>query len=268
MCDKNSKNNYTNSLSSDQHSHAQWLNNLIITLVQKVNENIYIQQMKNYNLMLKNIAETDLPKLSFLTNTAKNNNYGRVTGMGVSIAGQNGTALPVKIPGLTQAIVKAYNDSDSQAFLNGSKTFKPFVAPFTDPVTSGPMSVSEYVDQQTASNPSLPKTTWVKKTYTIIFSPIKKNIRFRRNQNLAGGTAGGVTTNDCNWKPIPVPCFESGCYPVTGSYCSTCQSTLFGGTSCKPKMTIWGFAKVTRPFPPKPTHKSTTNAGSTTPPSW
>jgi hypothetical protein len=51
---------------------------------------------------------------------------------------------------------------------------------FTNPVTGAPMSVSEYVVQQTASNPSLPKTTGLPKTYSVAFSA-KNN---KKNQQL------------------------------------------------------------------------------------
>jgi hypothetical protein len=204
------RSNNVSSSSSPEDVHSQWLLNLITNLAQKVNTNIVIKQMPNGSgsLMLSNVGENDLDSLTFLTNTDANNNFGRVTGMGVSIAGQNGTAIPVKIYGFSSAIVKAYNDADSQAFLNNSKTFKPFVDPFTNPVTWAPMSVSEYVDQQTASNPSLPKTTGVPKTYSVAFSA-KSNKK--KNNNLAGSTASSFT--NCTQK-----CMNHG---GTSWYCFT-----------------------------------------------
>jgi len=123
---------------------------------------------------MSNISESDLPQLSFLTNTDSNNNYGRVTGFGVSIPGQNNSNT-LKVPGLSEAIVKAYNDSDSQGFINGNKTHKPFVTPFKNPTTGVPMHVGQYVDMQTSSNPSLPNTTGVNKTYSVAFDPKKRN---------------------------------------------------------------------------------------------
>jgi hypothetical protein len=48
------------------------------------------------------------------------------------------------------------------------------------------MSVSDYVDLQTSSNPSLPKTTGVPKTYSVAFSA--KNNKKKNNNNLAGLT--------------------------------------------------------------------------------
>jgi hypothetical protein len=159
---------------SPEDVHSQWLLNLITNLAQKVNTNIVVEQMPNGSLMLTNVSESDLPKLSFLTNTDANNNFGRVVAMGVSIAGQN-SPINVGIYGFSKDIVKAYSDSDSQAFLNNSKLHQPFETPFTDPVTGAPMSVSQYVDLQTSSNPSLPKTTGVAKTYSIAFSAKKNN---------------------------------------------------------------------------------------------
>jgi hypothetical protein len=134
---KRTNNVSSSSSSSPEDDHSQWLLNLITNLAQKVNTNIVVKQMGNGLglLMLSNVGENDLAKLSFLTNNDVNSNYGRVVGMNVSIAGQNGTAIPVGIPGFSQAIAKAYSDSDSEAFLNNSKTFKPFVDPFTDPNT-------------------------------------------------------------------------------------------------------------------------------------
>jgi hypothetical protein len=191
MCGENNKPPMPPQSTSPQDVHSQWLLNLITNLAQKVNTNIVVKQMSNGSLMLTNVAETDLPKLSFLTNTDDNNNFGRVTGMGVSIAGQN-SSLPVGIYGFSQAIAKAYSDSDSQAFLTGSKTFKPFVAPFTNPVTGVPMSVGDYVDLQTSSNPSLPKTTGLPKTYSVAFSA-KNN----KKSNLVGSAANLNCFNNC-----------------------------------------------------------------------
>jgi len=166
--------NYHQTGQSDQDIHAEWLNNLTTAMAQKVNTNILVTQGKNNLLILKNVAESDLPQLPFLTNTDSNNNYGRVTGFGVSIPGQN-SANPLKVPGLSEAIVKAYNDSDSQAFINGNKTHRPFNNPFTNPVSNAPMSVSLYIDYITAMNPSIPNTGGKVKTYSIAFSPKKNN---------------------------------------------------------------------------------------------
>jgi len=190
MCSKNASNPapaptpvqiYSQTAQSSQDVHSEWLNNLITNLAQKVNTNINIRQLGNGSIIMSNISEFNLPQLPFLTNTDSNNNYGRVTGFGVSIPGQN-SANPLKVPGLSEAIVKAYNDSDSQAFINGNKTHKPFVTPFKNPTTGAPMTVGQYVDMQTASNPSLPNTTSICKTYSVAFDPKKRN----GNRPMAG----------------------------------------------------------------------------------
>jgi hypothetical protein len=172
---------------SPEDVHAPWLLNLITNLAQKVNTNIVVKPMPNGSLMLTNVAEADLAKLSFLTNTDANNNFGRVTAMGVSIPGQN-SPLPLKIPGFSQTMVKIFNSYDSQAFLADSKTFKPFVAPFTNPVTKSPMSVNLYIDYITAMLPNMPETGGKVKTYSIAFSA-KNN----KNNNLLGSSATFIT---------------------------------------------------------------------------
>jgi hypothetical protein len=87
------------------------------------------------------------------------------------------------------------------------------------------MSVSDYVDLQTSSNPSLPKTTGVPKTYSVAFSS-KNN---KKKQPLVGGiqvrtdqTPGGTYFSKCtdthfvSFNPIP-PLTLLG-YPKNGLY--------------------------------------------------
>jgi len=161
-------NNHTNISKEDEH--ACWLNNVTIALAKQVNTNISFTQGKNNLLILSNINENDLTKLSFITNTDKNNNYGRVIGMNVSIPG-NIEPLPVKIPGLSKIISQIFDDSDSQAFIKSIRTHNPFVTPFRGPLRGIPISVSTYIDYISSMNPSMTKTKNKPKTYSLAFSP-------------------------------------------------------------------------------------------------
>jgi hypothetical protein len=69
------------------------------------------------------------------------------------------------------------------------------------------MSVGNYVDLQTASNPSLPKTTGVAKTYSVAFS--SKN---NKKQPLVGIKTTYTYFGGKNWKN----CHDT---TIVGNYC-------------------------------------------------
>ena len=162
----------SNPKSLQQDAHSIWVNKVTTNLVQKVNPNIHIKQIKNgKELIFSNISESDLPNLQFLTHSDNNNNYGFVAGVSVSIDGNIGP-IPLLIPGFSQIRTKIYNDSASQAFLSSHKIHTPFRNPFTKNNTSknntsDSLSVGDYIDMQTSVNPSLPKTVGKPKTYSI-----------------------------------------------------------------------------------------------------
>lgn len=161
--------------SSREDIHADWLNNLTTNLIKKVNTNIHVRPVKNSKaLVFSNISEDDLANLNFWTNSDNNNNHGRVIGFSVSIPGII-SPLPITIPGLSQTMIKKFNDSDSQAYMNYEKTHKPYHFPFTQNLVNNSLSVGEYIDTQTSLNPSLTQTSGVQKTYSLAFTPISSH---------------------------------------------------------------------------------------------
>lgn len=155
---------------SQEDPHADWLNKVTTNLAQSVNTNISVYEGKNKILILSNISENDLAKLTFITNTDNNNTHGRVIAFVVSIPGNN-APLYIKIPGLSQIISTIFDESDSLAFTNYKKTHIPFETPFRGPLRGIPISVSAYIDFISSMIPSMTKTVNKPKTYSLAFSP-------------------------------------------------------------------------------------------------
>lgn len=152
--------------------HRDWLNNAIITLFQKVNNNIrYTILNKSGNRKLVkfwNINEVDLPKLPLLTNTDGNNNYGYLDKFEVYT--DNKMEYKIEVPGLNTIILRNSRDADIAAFLNGDKLFYPFV-PFLNGPNSNKLSIPKFIDQITEETPWLPNTTGKGKQFMVTFNP-------------------------------------------------------------------------------------------------
>jgi hypothetical protein len=171
-----------------RNSPSNWHLKATAHLAKKVNP-LIVTTMKNNQLVMSNISDNDLNNLQFLTNNANNNFIGRLNNFGVSIKGNNGSLVPVNIPGLSQVMTGIYDKSDIEASLNNNKTHSPFENPFPNasmnlPSTNGKslpsasMSVGDYVDTLTAMNPSLPSTSGQEKTYTMTCGSTNLDINF------------------------------------------------------------------------------------------
>ena len=169
---------FTNYIMPQQPSpdltHADWWIRTTTKLAQKVDSSLRVSVLKLTNntqhLVIENISEETLPKLSFLTNTDQNNNYGYLEIFNVYTTNDYSTT-PISVPGLNDLLVSVWSNSDTDAFLNDKKTFTPFFQPLNDPVTKKPLSIKKYIDTLTATIPWAPKTTGQTQYYSIVVNP-------------------------------------------------------------------------------------------------
>jgi len=111
-----------------------------------------------------------LTKLSFLTNTDQNNNYGSLENFSVYTTNDY-SRTPIAIPGLVELMASVWYNSDTDAFLSGKKTQTPFLHPLVTPATKKPLSIPSYVDMITSTIPWAPKTSGLTKVFSIQVSP-------------------------------------------------------------------------------------------------
>jgi hypothetical protein len=121
------------------------------------------------NIILNNISESTIGKLSFLTNTDFNNNYLYLEEFSVFI--DNGNS-PLDIPGLEEIADSMYKQADIASFLAGNKVKQPF-APSNIQNSSLPpgSTFNELVDALSGLIPYVENTINYVKTYKIVLNP-------------------------------------------------------------------------------------------------
>ena len=147
-------------------THADWVLETQTNLIQKIDPSIHARVVKRNGkrlLILSEISEESLPKLQFIANNDKNNNYLYIEQFLTYIESKN---TPLNIPGLFSVIRNSYNHSDSDSFISGSTTF----TPFTPNYFKG-LSFSQFIDKYTALLPYTKNTTGIRKKYTIVLNP-------------------------------------------------------------------------------------------------
>jgi len=114
-------------------------------------------------LWLKYVDEQCLENLQFLTNTDQNNNYLYLEGFEIIT---EGTIYPLDFPGLKETMIKIFEISDSNSFLNSEKIHQPFLGPIF-----GGNTMSEYIDAVSALLPFMINTYGIKKYYNLVLNP-------------------------------------------------------------------------------------------------
>ena len=154
--------------------HRDWLINVTIKQIQKVDTNVRIRVSnpvpEKKVVIIDNISEDTLGKLFFLTNTDQNNNYGYLENFRVYLA-DDVTHQPINVPGLYSNAFEGWKQADAETFGAGEKYMFPFRNPFTNPYTGSPISVPEFVDIQTNMLPWGTKTYGKAKLFKIVFNP-------------------------------------------------------------------------------------------------
>ena len=147
--------------------HRDWVlrsqQALIISIDSTISTKIVNTPDGGKRLILYNISESSIQNLLVLTNTDQNNNYLYLEDFSVTIQGD---LQPLEFPGLRETMIKVHELSDSAAFINGSKTQKPF----TTTAFKG-QTINEYIDSSTASLAFVPSTYGLVKNYTLVYNP-------------------------------------------------------------------------------------------------
>ena len=127
-------------------------------------------------LLVFNISEASIQNLLFLTNTDQNNNYLYLEEFNVTIQQD---LQPLEFPGLSQIMIKIYETSDANAFLNGSKTQKPF----TSSSFNNGQTINEVVDTISSLLPFVTSTYGKVKTYDLVLNPDSCSTAAQRQRN-------------------------------------------------------------------------------------
>jgi hypothetical protein len=120
-------------------------------------------------IVLNEISEETIGKLSFLTNTDFNNNYLYLEDFYVFI---NNHFSPLDIPGLKEIADSMYKQSDITEFLAGNKVKQPFSPSNIQNSYLPPGSTfNDLVDALTGLIPYVENTIYRVKTYQIVLNP-------------------------------------------------------------------------------------------------
>ena len=153
--------------------HRDWLLHSTMFRLRKIDSNIStkIVETKNQKLLIvENISEDSLPKLSFLVNTDSNNNYLYIQDFSVFLKDDT-THQPIHVIGLKKNLTYVWYNADQEAYENGDKYFLPFTSPYQNPISNEPMSVSGYVDLEQNCFSWTTKTKGKVKIYKLVLNP-------------------------------------------------------------------------------------------------
>jgi hypothetical protein len=155
--------------------HRDWVLKTQQALVLKSAPDISTEIINTPNggkqLWIKYVNEEDFQNLQFLTNTDQNNNYLYLDGFEIII---EGGIYPLDFPGLKETMIKIFEISDGNAFLDDKKTHQPFLGPIFCGST-----MSEYIDDVSDLLPFMNNTYGIKKYYNLVLNPdLKPGINF------------------------------------------------------------------------------------------
>jgi hypothetical protein len=143
-------------------------------------------------LTITNIPEEDMAKLVFPTNTDNNNN--KLTLINVSVSLEVNPTKEVIVPGLTQQLVYAFNNSNSRGFRSLDILHRPFAkmeAASFSPYQST-LTTPELTDILTGITTFTQPTSGKRKQYTLVLtnggvSPIGGGTCANNNKNCPSG---------------------------------------------------------------------------------
>ena len=157
-------------MSSPDLKHRDWVLRSQQALIAKIDSTISTKIISTPDggkrLLIFNVSESAIQELLFFTNTDQNNNYMYLERFSVTIQGD---LQPLEFPGLSKIIIKIYELSDSNGFLNGSKTQQPFAPGFFNGKT-----INQFVDALSVLLPYVPSTFGKVKNYNLVLNPDAK----------------------------------------------------------------------------------------------
>ena len=147
--------------------HRDWVLRSQQALIAKIDPTISTKIINTPDggkrLLIFNVSESSIQELLFLTNTDQNNNYMYLENFSVTIQGD---LQPLEFPGLSKIMIKVYELSDSNGFINSSKTQQPFSSTYFKGQT-----INQFVDALSALTPSVPDTYGLEKNYNFALKP-------------------------------------------------------------------------------------------------
>ena len=147
--------------------HRDWVLRSQQALISKIDPTISTKIINTpdggMRLLIFNVSESSIQALEFFTNTDQNNNYMYLENFSVTIQGD---LQPLEFPGLSKIMIKVYELSDSNGFINSSKTQQPFASTYFKGQT-----INQFVDALSALTPSVPDTYGLVKNYNLVLNP-------------------------------------------------------------------------------------------------
>jgi hypothetical protein len=157
-----------NPMSQPDLQHRDWVlksqQALITNIDNTISTKIIDTDDGGKRLVIFNVSESSIQNLLFLTNTDQNNNYLYLEKFNVTIQQD---LQPLEFPGLSEIMIKIYEKSDANAFLNGSKTQKPFAS---SSFNNG-QTINQVVDTISSLLPYVTSTYGKVKTYSMVLNP-------------------------------------------------------------------------------------------------
>ena len=147
--------------------HRDWVLRSQQALIAKIDSTISTKIINTpdggMRLLVNYVSESAIQELLFFTNTDQNNNYMYLENFSVTIQGD---LQPLEFPGLSQTMIKVYELSDSNGFINGSKTQQPFA-----PGSFNGKTINQFVDAYSSLLPYVPSTFGKEKNYNFSLNP-------------------------------------------------------------------------------------------------
>jgi hypothetical protein len=122
-------------------------------------------------LIIRNISEETIDKLTFIVNNDQNNNYGCIQKFHVYIKGEKD---PIDLGDFSETVVELYQTSDADGFVNEKKTHTPFSVSNLKNVTSFNSEgkrFADYVDFISGTLQGSRSTYGLVKRFEIILNP-------------------------------------------------------------------------------------------------
>ncbi len=147
--------------------HRDWLlksqQSLILSIAPNVSTSIISTPDGGKRLLVTHISQKDIGNLKFLTNTDNNNNYLYLENITVTLGGNISSAF---FPGFTEILIKIFESSDMNAFINGARMHQPFISN-----NINGMTIVQFTDLLSQLLPMVQDTTGVDRYYNLTLNP-------------------------------------------------------------------------------------------------
>lgn len=145
---------------------------LVYNIDPSISVNLLYRADGGMNIVISNISEKSIGKLSFLTNNDSNNNYLYLESLQVFIDGNNDT---LEIAGLSNIAVSMFQNSDANAYISSEKLHYPFASSniYNQDIDPNTITFNDLVDQLSNVIPYTQETFLHIKRYSLVLNPDK-----------------------------------------------------------------------------------------------